>query len=121
MLNKIIKKFLGIENEVQRNIVIKTAEPRIFVEKIGPCKNYDYECNLYRYNIRINYSDNSFEAFETIAVNEDVGFENAASKSISFKSNYEAFYKRNIAHLDSTRGSINVYEYEDGSRITISS
>ena len=95
MFNRILGKLLGEKNKVQRQIVKEKTEPN---------KYLDEECNLYRYSIFIHHSDKNddlyefIEGFHTIPVKEVASFEEAASKSISFKENYETFNKKLLLH-----------------------
>ena len=64
------------------------------------------------------------EGFHTIPVPEEVSFEEAASRSISFKESKEHFKKKLLVHQslinssEGTRGSAYKYMFEDGSLLT---
>jgi hypothetical protein len=105
----------------QREIVSDETEPN---------KYLDTECNLYRYSKFIHHLDKNdelyefIEGFHTIPVHEEIDFEEAASKSISFNANHESYKKKLLRHQlmknpqRGTRGSTYEYMFEDGSLLT---
>jgi len=93
-------------------------------------KYYDAEINLYRYSQFNFYSDQSddlyelIEGFHTVPVTEEISFEEAASRSISFRDNCKDIEKKLLEHQSlmnpqkGTRGSTYKYVFEDGSLLT---
>lgn len=121
MFNQIFDKLRRKKNVVRQEIVKDKTETK---------KYLDTKCNLYRYSKFNFYSDKSdelyelIEGFHTIPVHEDVDFEEATSKSISFKENHEDFEKKLLLHQSlinaqkGTKGSTYKYMFEDGSLLT---
>lgn len=121
MLNKIFGAFRKKKNNIQRQIVKVKTETN---------KYFDSEYNLYRYSKFTYFSDQMDDLYEfiegshTIPVPEEVSFEEAASRSISFKENKEDFEKKLLVHQSlinpskCTKGSTCKYMFEDGSLLT---
>lgn len=121
MLKKIFNTLGKKKNNIQRKIVKVKTETN---------KYLDPEHNLYRYSKFNHFSDEMddlyefIEGFHTIPVPEEVSFEEAASRSISFKENKKRFEKKLLVHQslknpsEGTRGSTYKYMFEDGSLLT---
>lgn len=118
-------KVLGVpqrkENNFQRQIIqVKTETD----------KYLDSEHNLYRYfkfNYFLDQTDDLYqfvEAFHTIPVPKEVSFEEAASRSISFKESKEYLEKKLLMQKSlinsskGTKGSLCKYMFKDGSLLT---
>ena len=121
MLTKIFGGLRRKKNNVQRQIVEVKTETNKYI---------DPEYKLYRYS-KFNYFSDKMddlyefiEGFHTIPVPEEVSFEEAASRSISFRENNENFEKKLLVHQSlknptkGTRGSTYKYMFEDGSLLT---
>lgn len=121
MVNGLLGKFWRRKNNVQHQIV---------KDKTVMNKYSDPECNLYRYS-KFNYYSDKFdelyeliEGFHTIPGHKDENFEEAASKSISFKANHKIFVKKLLIHQlltnpsKGTKGSTYKHMFDDGSLFT---
>ena len=121
MFDKVLDVPRRKENNIQRQIIqVKTETDKYF----------DSEHNLYRYfkfSYFLDKMDDLYQfvqAFHTIPVPEEVSFEEAASRSISFKESKEHFEKKLLVHQSlknpskGTTGSICKYLFKDGSLLT---
>lgn len=109
------------KNNIQRKIKLS---------KTGTNRYFDSEHNLYRYfkfNYFVDQMDSLYEfieAFHTIPVPKEVGFEEAASRSISFKESKEHFEKKLLMNQPltnpskGTKGSLCKYMFKDRSLLT---
>jgi hypothetical protein len=124
MFNSIFDKLRRKKNTIQ------TVQREIVIDKTETNKYLDTECSLYRYSKFNYYLDKNdglyefIEGFHTIPVYEEIEFEEAASKSISFNANHKNYKKKLLRHQSmknskrGTRGSTYKYMFEDGSLLT---